>query len=57
MGTVLSGLDCLTEEQSLDLIGSTVFNVAGREVGEIRPHKEFHAQLLSLMDPKFGGLI
>ena len=55
MGTVLSGLDCLTEEQSLDLIGSTVFNVAGREVGEIRPHKEFHAQLLSLMDPKLVG--
>ena len=52
MGTVLSGLGCLTEEQSLDLIGATVFNVAGRKVGEIRPHKEFQAQLLSLMDPK-----
>ncbi|HCX88361.1 MAG TPA: asparaginase [Gammaproteobacteria bacterium] len=40
MGAVLSGLGCLHPEQASGLIDSPVSNVAGREVGEIRPALE-----------------
>lgn len=40
MGAVLSGLGCLDLGQASGLIGSPVLNVAGREVGKIRPATE-----------------
>ncbi len=52
MGAVLSGLGCLTKEQSPDLVGSTILNVAGRKVGEIFPQEELWSQLMPLMDFK-----
>ena len=40
MGAVLSGLDCLTKEQSSDLVGSEILNVAGKKVGRVQPAPE-----------------
>lgn len=40
MGAVLSGLDCLTKEQSSDLVGSAILNVAGKKVGRVQPALE-----------------
>ena len=48
MGAILSGLGCLDPEQGL--IVSPVLNVAGHEVGEIRPEIHFQDQLMSLID-------
>ena len=52
MGAVLSGLGCLTKEQSSDLVGSAILNVAGRKVGEIFPQEEFRTQLMPLIEFK-----
>ena len=40
MGTVLSGLGCLTKDQSSGLVGSRVLNVAGKQVGRVLPAQE-----------------
>ena len=40
MGAVLSGLGCLTNEQSSDLVGSVILNVAGKKVGRVQPAPE-----------------
>ena len=40
MGTVLSGLGCLTRDQSSGLVGSCVLNVAGKQVGRVLPAQE-----------------
>ena len=53
MGAILSGLGCLDPEQGL--IVSPVLNVAGREVGEIRPEIHFQDQLMSLIDRELTG--
>jgi hypothetical protein len=53
MGAILSGLGCLDPEQGL--IVSPVSNVAGREVGEIRPEIQFKDQLISLIEREQTG--
>ncbi len=52
MGAVLSGLGCLDLEQASGLVDSPVSNVAGREVGNIRPHKVIRDQIMPLLDRK-----
>ena len=46
MGAVLSGLGCLTKEQSSDLVGSAIFNVAGKKVGRVQPTPEMAGLVL-----------
>ena len=46
MGAVLSGLGCLTEKQSSDLVGSAILNVAGKKVGRVQPTPEMAGLVL-----------
>ena len=46
MGAVLSGLGCLTKEQSSDLVGSAILNVAGKKVGRVQPTPEMSGLVL-----------
>ena len=46
MGAVLSGLGCLTKEQSSDLVGSAILNVAGKKVGRVQPTPEMAGLVL-----------
>ena len=46
MGAVLSGLGCLTKEQSSDLVGSAIFNVGGKKVGRVQPTPEMAGLVL-----------